>query len=168
MKTPLFLIVALFALTNLAQAQEAVICKAKGMKTAIGGGNMTYTDAELRFDVSVHDDREGLEMTISRVRGTIRVGSFDVKRGPLNDDNAYIGHFNIRELSNNPNYNPRRYEGFVQFPNFDAEDTSGMESGMWGNFLIQEGLVEDGAFEAKYIFQAGDHMGGTIHFTCVM
>lgn len=69
-----------------------------------------------------------------------------------------------RQRISNPKYRPVRYKNMVQFKNFDAVKTKGFEDGMWGSFLIDRSL-NDGV-EAKYIFQAGDHMGGTVKFKC--
>lgn len=146
----------------LAQADFTVTCTAKGKATAQTGGGMLYTDAIVKF-IADGPAEEGEQMTIYGVQGRIKVASIDNEL-PLNKDNAYIGAFTFNELRSNAKYRPRKYKNMVQFQNFDAKSTTGLESGMWGNFLIDRS-INDGS-EAKYIFQAGDHMGGTVHFKC--
>ena len=159
MKKSLLLLLVCLLAAPAAHANLSVVCTANGKKTANSGGGLLPTQAQLEFDVESVDR----VMTLQGVQGTIKVGAIDAD-GPLTKDNAYIGHFEITEISSNPAYRPRRYKNMVQFRHFDARNTDGMEDGMWGQFLIDKSLG-DGC-EAVYIFQAGDHMGGVMHFTC--
>jgi hypothetical protein len=159
----LFLLLGVLVFSWSAQANLSVVCTAKGKKTA-SSGQMLLTDARVEFDVQDFDASTDKVMTIQGVRGEIKVGAIDTEALPLDNDNAYVGVFNFEELKSNPKYKPTTYRNMVQFKDFDAEKTTGLEDGMWGNFLIDKNLG-DGC-EAKYVFQAGDHMGGTVHLTC--
>jgi hypothetical protein len=76
-----------------------------------------------------------------------------------------MGFFKTEVLSANSNYNPRKYIGFAQFNNFDAAHTTGQEDGMYGYIAVDISPNKE-EFEAFYVFQAGDHMGGTVLFKC--
>lgn len=104
--------------------------------------------------------RRGLR-TIREIEGRIQIADIT---GDM--DNAYKGRFAIQKLTENPNYRPRKYKNYSQFEDFDATDTDGSaERGMWGTLLLEKSL-DQGRAQARYIFQAGDHMGGTVHFDC--
>ena len=153
---------AIFSTSAMA-TQTAILCEAEGKATSNGGGSMLETDVKL-YLTELGKDRDGVR-TITDVKGTIKVGGMDEKP-PLTEDNAYIGYFRFTKLvKENPNYRPTKYKGFSQFEKFNAYETKGQEDGMWGSFLLEKN-TRKASFKAKYIFQAGDHMGGTIHMDC--
>ncbi|MBI2604622.1 MAG: hypothetical protein HYW49_00945 [Deltaproteobacteria bacterium] len=117
--------------------------------------------AGFRFSASAINGR----IVISRLTGTVRTVDPAVGGDLNNLNDVYIGYFKIRTLVNNPDFNPRKYTGYVQFKNVDAVRTAGLESGMWGTLVLD---LRSGRqpFSGAYIFQAGDHMGGTIHLRC--
>ena len=79
---------------------------------------------------------------------------------------SYIGIFKIVSLAENSKYRPIKYKGYSQFQNFDATDTTdSAEDGMWGQLVLEKDMSKT-AFQAHYVFQAGDHMGGTLHLIC--
>ena len=89
-----------------------------------------------------------------------------IKTSPETPDESYIGNFKIASLTENPKYRPNKYKGYSQFPKLDATDTTGSsEEGMWGQLLLEKDTSKR-TFQAHYVFQAGDHMGGTLHLTC--
>ena len=61
-------------------------------------------------------------------------------------------------------YKPTKYKNHFKFEDIDAAFTAGNEDGMWGDFILEKGFAKE--ISAHYIFQAGDHMGGTVDFTC--
>ncbi|NUM88562.1 MAG: hypothetical protein HUU37_05085 [Bdellovibrionales bacterium] len=139
-------------------------CVARGKYGRSGGG--IVTNSELSFRLS--GDAESA--TIRSVRGTVKVAYNYEGDTPdtLNESNAYIGYFQTARIENNPGYRPRRYKNYFQFQKLNAVRTTGHESGMWGDLVVEKTAFLRGtdAFQAHYIFQAGDHMGGTIHFKC--
>lgn len=160
----------MFAVAVLASAPALAgakaICLARGNN--VGGNDAGVFVSDSRLQVRIYKDADLLELSAD---GVIMVTSaYEELQSPedLNPSNAYIGLFNTKAIPENPDYRPRRYKGYAQFKDFDAEATAGHESGMWGYFLIDRkaALGEDKSFHGVYIFQAGDHMGGTLHFTC--
>ncbi len=110
-------------------------------------------------------ERKGTESTIEKLNGFVFVKNQFEDDGDttFNEENSYRGYFEFDAISANSNYRPLKYKGHIQFKNFDAKYTDGLESGMWGSFVIEPKEKE---FKAYYIFQAGDHIGGTLQFTC--
>lgn len=102
---------------------------------------------------------------ITSIVGHIFVQSPFTENEDISTENSYMGFFNMDSLSHNPAYRPNRYKGYTQFKKFDALHTAGLETGMWGTFVMN--LNGGEKFDARYIFQAGDHMGGTVIFTCL-
>lgn len=121
--------------------------------------NGMVTDAEINFTVN----RETKELT--NVLGHIFVQQVFIENEEIAVNNSYLGFFTFAKISANPNYKPTRYKDYTQFKEFDAVHTAGLESGMWGAFVIDLTKTSQ-TFDARYIFKAGDHMGGTVLFTC--
>jgi hypothetical protein len=82
------------------------------------------------------------------------------------EEPCYQGTFTNVTLAEKANYRPNRYTGYSKFEDFDATETSRCDGGgMWG-YLVIEKDTKKKPFNAHYIFQSGDHMGGTIDFEC--
>jgi hypothetical protein len=122
-------------------------------------GQPAFARADLTFDVAV-DGRNGLR-TITDLRGEVRA-AYDARE--LETDDAYIGLFDTKRVAEDPRYRPSKYKNSSKFPGIDAKETTGAESGMWGYLVVPRDVR--GEFESHYIFQAGDHMGGTVHMKC--
>lgn len=160
------LIFAIVVSAQTATAATQIHCFAKGDKAGGNDAGPLMVDVSLHLNVSY--DRTAKGHVISG-GGEMKIASaFEDLKSPeeLNEDNAYIGIFRVVNTPENTNYRPRRYKGFMQFPYFDAVETKGRESGMWGALLLQRIYKTAPRFQAKYIFEAGDHMGGTLHLTC--
>ncbi|GEM_PF-1755304 len=141
-----------------ARVDQRVVCYASGPTLAHRGIGLLEATANFEFVVS--ENSEGLR-TLKDLRGEVVT---DPRH--LEFDGSWIGKFRSDELVENPNYRPRKYVGYSQFREVDAVDTAGSaESGMWGNFLLEKDMSAE-HFAAKYIFQAGDHMGGTLNLGC--
>lgn len=154
MKSLLLLSLIAFSQSVLA---ESVTCRAD--KTIQPGFPSIKTHAEITFDL----DRT--TKTISNAIGHIYVQSpYSEAHEEISTENSYMGFFKAASVSANPNYRPIRYKNYTQFKNFDAAHTTGQEDGMWGSLVLD--LNSATPFDARYIFQAGDHMGGTVLFTC--
>lgn len=152
-----------------ASESSRLLCTASGK----AGGNDAgpfMVKALLSLEINYSEELGGY---LLEGNGEIKLASaYEEVKSPddLNEDNAYIGKFELFDVEQNTEYRPRRYKNHIQFRNFDAEETTGLESGMWGEFVLHESFASVQAKEkvsAHYIFQAGDHMGGTIHFSCL-
>ncbi|MCB0366456.1 MAG: hypothetical protein H6624_07650 [Bdellovibrionaceae bacterium] len=85
--------------------------------------------------------------------------------------NGYYGIFHGKDLAEKPFQRASKYKNHYRFQDFDAAFTAGAESGMWGYLVVNKDIhnMRDGGVkevDAHYIFQAGDHMGGTVDFVC--
>lgn len=103
--------------------------------------------------------REGGKISLEKYMGHLYVG-------------GYYGVFNGNDNLELPYIRPTTYKNHYRFHNFDAVETAGSESGMWGQFILNKAVdtarsTENFSTDAHYVFQAGDHMGGTIDYTCV-
>lgn len=152
---------SLIALSSLLLATQAfsaeqVTCHAEKFLTS---GSTGKADARISFELNVE------EKTISKVIGHIFVQSTFSDDEVINVEEAYMAFFQIDSLSASENYKPLKYKGFSQFKDFDAAHTTGLEEGMWGQFVVDLKSTSK-KFDARYIFQAGDHIGGTVLFTC--
>lgn len=155
MKFTLFL---LALLTSTLVYAEDISCRSmKAIQNDEPGG--MKVDSELIINL----DRE--TKIISKVVGHIFVQQSFIEDEPIGVENSYLGFFYLDSVASNPNYRPTRYKGYTQFKDFDATHTAGHESGMWGEFVMDLTKSTE-TFDARYIFQAGDHMGGTVLFTC--
>jgi len=77
---------------------------------------------------------------------------------------GYYGVFKYDEKVADKNYRGRTYKNHDKL-DFDAVATNGNDGGgMWGYLVINKDT--EGEFDAHYIFQAGDHMGGTVDYKC--
>lgn len=148
-----------------AQSYTRALCLAQG--TSVGGNDMGAFTADARLSLMIMKSDDGvLSLT---AEGLVMVAqAFEEVSGPLalTPENSYIGAFKIPVTEENQNYRPKKYKGYAQFKPFDAEITVGNESGMWGDFVIEKTYLEKESFRAIYIFQAGDHLGGSLFFTC--
>ncbi|MEA9357281.1 hypothetical protein SHI21_13735 [Bacteriovorax sp. PP10] len=153
------LLIILAALILATQAfSEDVICRSQ-KAIQENEPNGMKVDAEISFTVN----KETKELT--NVIGHIFVQQVFIENEEIGVNNSYLGFFAFDKLSSNLNYKPARYKGYTQFKEFDAIHTAGLESGMWGAFVIDLTKTTQ-TFDGRYIFKAGDHMGGTVLFTC--
>ena len=153
MKTVIALLLASTAV--FAGEKTTIECSKHGRN----GGQPAFAKVDLIFDVSV-DGRNDLRV-ISDLRGEIRAAG---SRLDLASEDAYVGVFEVKHVAENPEYRPIKYKNSSQFKGIDAKETRGAESGMWGHLIVPRDTR--GEFESHYVFQAGDHMGGTIHMSC--
>lgn len=86
--------------------------------------------------------------------------------------NGYFGIFHGKDLVEKPYQRVVKYKNHYRFKDFDAAFTAGSESGMWGYLVVSKDLHKMSGsagikeVDAHYVFQAGDHMGGTVDFIC--
>ncbi|WP_299002853.1 hypothetical protein [uncultured Shewanella sp.] len=111
--------------------------------------------------------KQGDDGLVSLIQGMGHlITNYAADENLLDDEYAYYGLFNTHSLTENPNYAPRVYINHHQFKAFNAMVTNSNDGGgMWGNLVIPKTLTAE--IEVHYIFQAGDHMGGTVDYQCV-
>jgi hypothetical protein len=154
---------AIFLLTSSAQASQNLFCVAT--VTSQTGSQIFQTDAKLNFRF----ENRGNQSVISAVNGYINVkDAYTDQNAPISEENSYMGVFRANMITANSAYHPNKYKDYAQFANFKAVKTMGVEQGMWGSLVVQTSAPAGGKILAKYIFQAGDHMGGTVHFVCTI
>lgn len=145
----------LLSLPAMAGPRLAVSCAKYGRN-----GQPAYAKVSLAFEIAI--DGRNDERTIYDLRGEVRAA---LDKAELDSEGGgYIGGFSIPRVSEDPAYKPVKYKNSSKFPGVDAKETRGLESGMWGYLVVPRDVR--GTFESHYIFQAGDHMGGTIHMSC--
>ena len=77
-------------------------------------------------------------------------------------DFHYEGSFDSVTVKQNLKYKPSKYKNHMQFRDVNATESS---TGMWGVLVMP--AMPGYQFEAHYIFQAGDHIGGTLDLNCI-
>ena len=78
----------------------------------------------------------------------------------LGDRDGYYTVFRADGLLSNPAYRARTYTGWTQFKDFNGSHDT------WGTLVIDLRTPTAPTTRAAYVFQSGDHMGGTIDFNC--
>jgi hypothetical protein len=77
----------------------------------------------------------------------------------------YTGVFS-GDFKNYEAYQPSVYTNHFKFNDFNAKLTSRHDGGgMWGYLVVKKDNTSD-KIDAHYVFQAGDHIGGTIDMKC--
>ncbi len=77
----------------------------------------------------------------------------------------YTGVFS-GNFKNHEAYRPTVYTNHFKFNNFDAKVTSRHDGGGMRGYLVVKKDNGSDKIDAHYVFQAGDHIGGTIDMTC--
>lgn len=140
------------------------VCRASGDAIRQHGRSIP-ADATIYFQLSQHASGQYL---IKNVLGHASIGYLESTDG-LDYTEAGYGQFRFSELKSNENYRPSRYFGATQFPGFNATSSISYDGGgPWGSLVLElNDLKENGStFDAHYIFQHGDHMGGTMDLSC--
>lgn len=142
-----------------ASPSHIVVCSAEGRSLSNNSWGLLHAKALLSFEDSY--DANGVR-TLKNFMGTVVTSP----EGSGDEASTYVGRFSIYEKKENTAYRPGTYKGFSQFRGVNAADSVGSrEQGMWGEFILAKDTDPTG-FPAHYIFQAGDHMGGTLHLSC--
>jgi hypothetical protein len=136
--------------------QGSYVCSATG-KNLRQQGTTYPVNARLQF--SQYQDDQG-NRVIKKVIGHL-LTSYEEPMLAY----AYYGTFQYDSIVANAKYRGRTYKNHSQF-SMDATATNDNDGGgIWGKLVVSKN-VKDKTFDAHYIFQAGDHMGGTVDFTC--
>lgn len=155
------LVSALFVFTGIASAAQV---ECYGIRTAQNGGEILKSDIDLSFTIEKKEN----STILHDFKGVVAVlAMYEDQDAAISEDNSYIGNFDLPRLVSNSKYRPIKYKGHTQFRDVDTNDTAGLESGMWGSLVLDLRNEDAKTFKAYYIFQAGDHMGGTSLLECV-
>lgn len=139
------------SLSFAADYKGSYICLAKEMRQQ--GGSYS-ADGRIHF---VKYEEEGKTLYKSIV-GHLSVGYED------EPEYSYYGVFNFDQKEADTSYRGRTYKNHDKI-DFSAVATNGNDGGgMWGYLVINKTTEDE--FDAHYVFQAGDHMGGTVDYTC--
>jgi len=125
-------------------------------------GNLQLAgDARLSF---IYETQEN-QAEVSSLLGFVSVSYLDlVATGGQLDH--YTGVFSGNYRNQSP-YGPRVYMDHYKFSGFNAKITSDTDGGgMWGYLVVSKNNGGD-RIDAHYVFQAGDHMGGTVDLICL-
>jgi hypothetical protein len=159
MKKYLFLMVLTVLCATGAHADTktgAFTCVSNSMR---GGMGTEQVDARFTFRLSTAGEGFVLEKLVGHV--------IVATEQPESVNDNYYSVFVLKKVNQNFAYKPRRYVDSIQFPKVDTQFSSTHDGGgMSGELVISKDNSEK-TFEAHYIFQTGDHMGGTIDLVCV-
>jgi hypothetical protein len=153
----LSLILGLLLATSAAAAdyKGSYVCLAKG--ESLRQHSATY-NADGRIHFTKYQDGE--KTLFKNVVGHLSAGYDEAI------EYSYYGVFKFEQAEANAKYRGRTYKQHDQIKDFDATATSNNDGGgMWGYLVINKDTSTP-TFDAHYVFQAGDHMGGTVDFTC--
>jgi len=156
----LLIALCMFVLVGGVSADEHVgrfACKDTVMRQ--NSGAKIASNAALYFQV--YQTEEG-RFLLKNVLGHVMVGY--VWDGTI--DSRYYGIFSFDQLADNPAYKPQKYVGAAQYKDFNAVKTNGNDGGGMNGTLVLDKKFDQKKFHAHYIFQAGEHMGGTLDFEC--
>ncbi len=157
MKPTFFLSFVVFMFVGNANAGEQfVMCAGEGLRQNGTSENLPGF-LDITFTRSVEDGK----ITLKNIKGTVKAG-YEWDDGHDEDPFGWEGEFEIEALTEKENYRPRVYKGHSKFEDFDATTS---EMGMWGYFVLERHL-NSSELTAAYVFQSGDHMGGTIDVLC--
>lgn len=159
MKTILAITSLLFSFSTYATPIK-VKCLADQKKEA-AIQNTISVDAELNFEL----ERNGNKSVLTNIVGHVFITDGNSEQPKFDTENSYMGFFKTEKLVAKADYNPRKYKGYAQFENFNAVHSTGIEEGMFG-YLALDVSSNKNDFKAVYVFQAGDHMGGTAFLSC--
>lgn len=148
-------------------------CSAGGhsiRRYGVGEGG-TKVQSILQFDLSYASN--GRPVVIKETVGHVAVAAYPTeKEVGERVEFDYYASFNGLEIEDTPSQRASTYKSdqFLRFRGFNASYTSRSDGGgMWGYLVVEKDaqFQESGAFAAHYVFQAGDHMGGTIDYSCI-
>ena len=140
------------------------VCRATG-DAIRQHGRLIPADATIYFQLS---QVENHKYQLKNILGHASIGYFETPEGLDYTESGY-GIFKINELTSNEQYRPTRYIGATQFRNFNATSSINYDGGgPWGSLVMELQNLSPNSkeFDAHYIFQHGDHMGGTMDLTC--
>ena len=146
---------------------SAIAADTKPKRVVVAKLNCTGTDFRAGLQDSNREDHAKVWATIIKRGDQIHLEEF----GGHVYVAGYYGLFNGKDLLEVPYKRATTYKNHYRFKGFDATFTAGHESGMWGEFIVNKDIERIHSRElhetdAHYVFQAGDHLGGTVDFVC--
>lgn len=146
-----FVAAALFCVSSAALADfKLYTCTASTLRNDQG---RTPVHSVLYFDLR----KEASGLSLEEIVGHIQVGA--------DAADAYYNIFNIKKLAEDTKYAPKKYKGYARFNDLNSEkSSSSSEEGMWGELVVEKTFADK--ISAHYILKAGDHLGGTIDYSC--
>jgi hypothetical protein len=122
-------------------------------------GQNLLVDGKLQFTYRASGDTAAM----IGLKGFMTVNyDFNIEKSEINN---YLGVFEGK-FENKVDYKGRVYKNHYKFENFDATITSNWDGGgMFGYLALSKDHGEK-KIDAHYVFQAGDHIGGTIDMDC--
>lgn len=104
--------------------------------------------------------------TIDSIMGSGQIeldNRFDYNR---ENNFCYKAEFSNVSAKRDPDYRPTRYQDHNKYNDFDATKTSTCDGGgMYGHLIFPERISRI-PLTMYYVFEAGDHLGGTLEFNC--
>jgi hypothetical protein len=162
MNSPFSKIILFTAFAGASLHAEEYTCVAKAFREH---GNVFERKVESRFVLNLKNQENG-QVKAEKIAGHVTIVTFDEGVAEKPADN-YYAVFALKDQLNNPNYRPRVYQNHVQFKAVNATETNSVDGGgMWGQLVVNKTRSNEESFDAHYIFQAGDHLGGTIDYDC--
>lgn len=169
---PILLIVGAFAFawqsTAFAKRYD-VQCWAEGHKlrqTSTDSKN-NFVSARLSLDINAKDG--GVDAELKEWVGHLAIARDATALTKVD----YHGVFSGKEKASSLSPRARVYKDgdYFRYRDFDASQTTRQDGGgMNGELVVSKKFQtagEDATYDAHYVFQAGDHMGGTVDYTCV-
>ena len=137
--------------------------------------SVEYTCLASKFRINGGDEGKSVNsrfvMVLSSDTGTevakSLIGHVDVSAFEQSPYDNYYSVFVLKDLASNPNYNGHKYTNHVQFKEINESASSSADGGGMNGYLVVNKDRKSGeSFDAHYVFQSGDHIGGTIDYDC--
>jgi hypothetical protein len=142
-------------------------CISKVFRENGGTGGKT---AESRLVLTLKEKDDG-SVEALKIAGHVTVIGHDENGVAERANDNYYSVFALNNLTNNPNYRPTVYTNHIQFKEVNEAASSDQDGGgMFGTLVVNKTRPENEneKFDAHYIFQSGDHLGGTIDYDCAI
>ena len=117
-------------------------------------------------------ERQGDSMLLKNLYGHVAGAKFVDGATQIRSADFY-GQLNTKEKMNSLSPTARKYLDIKYWRYNDITNSSGTSfdgGGLWGTFVISKDMpvdtYSDEEFDAHFIFQHGDHTGGTIDLKC--
>lgn len=167
MNRPFIYSVLVMAFASNFSQGKSIECWANGnrLRQTSGGGDHVVSS---RVYLVLEKVEESATITLSRYHGHLAIS--DGSQSTMDQASAYYGVFlgEMKPFSLSPR--ARRYKDadYFRIRDFSADGMTRSDGGdMSGEFVLSKKFLEnDEEFDAHYIFQAGDHMGGTVDYDC--
>ncbi|MBT3980301.1 MAG: hypothetical protein HOE90_03060 [Bacteriovoracaceae bacterium] len=160
----LALIIAISSMTQAFSATVTCISKSEARQ---GGAKLPVA---ARIDFRDDEDESG-NRVLKNVVGHVAVRNNFDGDDKIGRSDDYYSIFNIKKMKAKAKYKARVYKNHSKFEDYDSTASNSTDGGgMWGYLAVEKYEEpkggEEKSFSAHYVFQSGDHMGGTVDFDC--